>query len=497
MPDEINMHKAVEGKDDSFRMATTNAPAEEHHELPSPEEIGGKSRDIRTISYFAVAGCSAANFSDGYQQQIATNVNVIFAHMYGSLYTNDDKTRISNSLIVGQVLGIMLLGFITDGFSRKAGMVFTSALVVVGSLMATLALKVETLGVSNMLWYLTVVRGLAGVGVGGEFPSGASAACEGMEDYNPSKRGPIYVMATTFVTCWGGPVCIFVYLMTLMGSNNNLQTSYVAVNAISVILPLFVFLFRLRMEDSNLFQRSNFKSTKTARIPLRLILKKYWVRLVGTSAAFFIYDFVNFPNSVMSSTIIDSLVPGKSLQTVALWQLILSLMTLPGVFVGIFLVNSLGRRWTGILGFGGYLLVGLIVGCSYAEITKVIPAFVVMYGLMQSLGHMGPGSTLGLVSTESFPTAIRGVCYAISAAFGKAGAAVGTEVFTPIQENLGQRWTFFFAAIFGVMGMIVYWFLIKDMTKEDLLDQDEEFEAYLKENGWEGDMKGALIEEKA
>lgn len=254
-------------------------------------------------------------------------------------------------------------------------------------------------------------------------------------------------------------MCIFVYLMTLMGSNNNLQTSYVAVNAISVILPLFVFLFRLRMEDSNLFQRSNFKSTKSARIPLRLIVKKYWVRLVGTSAAFFIYDFVNFPNSVMSSTIIDSLVPGKSLQTVALWQLILSLMTLPGVFVGMFLVNSLGRRWTGILGFGGYLLIGLIVGCSYAEITKVIPAFVVMYGLMQSLGHMGPGSTLGLVSTESFPTAIRGVCYAISAAFGKAGAAVGTEVFTPIEENLGQRWTFFFAAIFGAMGMIVYWYV--------------------------------------
>lgn len=280
-----------------------------------------------------------------------------------------------------------------------------------------------------------------------------------MEDYDPSKRGPVYVIATTFVTCWGGPVCVFVYLMTLIASNNDLYTAYVAVNAISIFLPLFVFLFRLRMEDSKLFQRSNFKATKAARIPLRLIVKKYWVRLVGTCGAFFLYDFINFPNSIMSSTIISSLVPGSDLQTVALWQLILALMTLPGVFVGIFLVNRLGRRWTGILGFGGYLLVGLIVGCSYAEITKVIPAFVVMYGLMQSLGHMGPGATLGLVSTESYPTAIRGVCYAISAAFGKAGAAVGTEVFTPIKENLGQRWTFFFAAIFGAIGMVVYWYV--------------------------------------
>lgn len=273
----------------------------------------------------------------------------------------------------------------------------------------------------------------------------------------PSRRGPVFVAATTFITCWGGPVCIFVYLMTLLGSNDNLHTAYVAVNAISVLLPLFVFLFRLRMQDSKIFQRSNFKFTKTTKIPFRLILKRYWLRLVGTSGAFFLYDFVNFPNSIMSSTIINSLVPGKSLQTVALWQLILSLMTLPGVFVGIFLVNRLGRRWTGILGFGGYLLIGLIVGASYHEITQVIPAFVVMYGLMQSLGHMGPGSTLGLVSTESFPTAARGVCYAISAAFGKAGAAVGTEAFTPISENLGQRWTFFIAAIVGAIGMLVYW----------------------------------------
>ncbi|KAG6358564.1 hypothetical protein INS49_012081 [Diaporthe citri] len=454
----------------------------------APLDGGGGRKSSRTTSIFAVAGCTAANFSDGYQQHVASTVNVIFAHMLGNQYTSDDKTRISNALIVGQVFGILLLGFVTDWWSRKAGMVFTSSLVVIGSLMATLALRVERLGVENMLWYLTIVRGMAGVGVGGEFPAGAAAACEGMEDYKPKSRGPVFVCATTFITCWGGPVCVFVYLMTLIASNNNLDTTYIAVNAVSVILPLFVFMFRLRMQDSRLFQRSNFKSTKTVRIPLRLIFKRYWVRLLGTGGAFFIYDFVNFPNSIMSSTIINSLVPGKALQTVAMWQLILSLMTLPGVFVGIFLVNKLGRRWTGILGFGGYLLVGLIVGCSFAQITEVIPAFVVMYGLMQSLGHMGPGATLGLVSTESYPTAIRGVCYAISAALGKAGAAVGTEVFTPIKENFGQRWTFFFAAVFGAVGMAVYWFMIEDMTQADLLAEDKAFEIYLKDNGWEDEM---------
>lgn len=103
-------------------------------------------------------------------------MNVIFKHMYGSAYTAADQTRISNSLIVGQILGIILLGFVTDGWSRKAGMVFTSSLVVIGSLMATLALEVQHLGVDSMLWYLTIARGIAGVGVGGEFPAGATVS---------------------------------------------------------------------------------------------------------------------------------------------------------------------------------------------------------------------------------------------------------------------------------------------------------------------------------
>ena len=56
------------------------------------------------------------------------------------------------------------------------------------------------------------------------------------------------------------------------------------------------------------------------------------------------------PNSIMSSVVINSLVPGKNVRVVALWQLYLALMPVPGVLVGAWLVNKIGRRWTGILG---------------------------------------------------------------------------------------------------------------------------------------------------
>ena len=46
---------------------------------------------------------------------------------------------------------------------------------------------------------------------------------------------------------------------------------------------------------------------------------------------------------------------------------------------------------------------------------------------------------LGLVSAESYATPVRGTCYGLSAAIGKTGAAIGTQAFTPIQNNLGKR----------------------------------------------------------
>lgn len=107
---------------------------------------------------------------------------------------------------------------------------------------------------------------------------------------------------------------------------------------------------------------------------------------------------------------------------------------------------------------------------------------------MQSSGNLGPGDMLGLLSSESYATAVRGTCYGFSAAIGKTGAAIGTEVFTPIQDHLGKRWTFIIAAICGVVGVLVTWIFVKDVRGDDLANEDEQFRAYLVRHGWNGEM---------
>ena len=204
----------------------------------------------------------------------------------------------------------------------------------------------------------------------------------------------------------------------------------------------------------------------------------------------FIYDFVTFPNGVFSGLILSNVVgtTGNVIQKTAEWQLLLGALALPGVFLGALLCDKLGRKNVMMLGFSGYIVFGLIIGCAYDKIVKITPLFIVFYGLMLSSGNFGPGDMLGLLSSESYATAVRGTCYGFSAAVGKAGAAIGVEVFTPIETHLGKRWTFIIAAICGLCGILVTYFFVPNVTGEDLAINDEKFRAYLVRNGWKGMM---------
>lgn len=65
---------------------------------------------------------------------------------------------------------------------------------------------------------------------------------------------------------------------------------------------------------------------------------------------------------------------------------------------------------------------------------------------------------------------------------------MGVQAFQPIEDNLGVRWTFIIAAICGVVGILVTFFFVRDLTGEDLAIGDREFSAYLARNGWHGAM---------
>ncbi|KAE8153796.1 MFS general substrate transporter [Aspergillus avenaceus] len=477
--------ESAEKRQDGPVLDDPTAPKTEAVVLGSELETGVSPKTYRPRKWqsnLTVFSCYIANFSDGFQNGLANPTNVIFKHLLGKDgYPSEMKTRISNSLLVGAILGVLALGYTSDMFSRRAGLLFTSGLVVVGTLMSTLALQVHPS--PNMLWYFVIVRGITGFGVGGEYPPSAAAGLEESDDFRRRLRGPIFVSFTTLMATSAAPIQLIVYLICLKASNNNLPVTFHALYSIATIMPAIILVLRFFMADSTLFHYSNFKSQRKPPRFYFLLAKRYWWRLFTISLAFFLYDFINFPNSIMSSTIISSLVKNNNIQTTAIWQVILAALPVPGVVIGAWLTNAIGRRNTGLLGFAGYTVLGFIIGGTFSKLSKNMAAFVVLYGLLQAFGHMGPGATIGLISSESFPTAMRGMGYSIATAFGRTGAAVGTQCFTPLQEAAGNSATFYLAGGVAILGMIVYC-LIPESGKLDLEEEDRMLEKYMAENGY-------------
>ena len=63
--------------------------------------------------------------------------NVILAKEYPKQYTASVKTRVSNSLLVGEIFGQIVVGLTCDYLGRKFAIILTTFMIVFGAILAT------------------------------------------------------------------------------------------------------------------------------------------------------------------------------------------------------------------------------------------------------------------------------------------------------------------------------------------------------------------------
>lgn len=97
------------------------------------------------------------------QNNLMTMSNVLFKKEYPAQYTSVVSTRVSNSLLVGAILGQLTIGLTCDYLGRKTAIILTTMLIVVGGILATAA---HGTTIDGMFWMLLVARGIVGFGVG-------------------------------------------------------------------------------------------------------------------------------------------------------------------------------------------------------------------------------------------------------------------------------------------------------------------------------------------
>ncbi|KAM0265690.1 hypothetical protein ACHAQJ_000124 [Trichoderma viride] len=461
------------------------------------EEYYSKASVLTTVLFSGLAIGSAS-----YNAAVTDNVIYFLGIIYPDDLTDSIYSHLINAFLIGPIIGMLFFGVIVDQLGRKTGAVATTILLILGIVMSVAAHGASPKG---LLWMLIIARGVAGVGAGGEYPVAGALAVEATDESRQYRkhRGFIFAMLGSLSSrlgyVWGTLVPLL--LMLCVGHRESTypiiwrysiiwRTSF----ALGVIPPLGIFFFRMRMAVATAYRKS---AMRKQRVPYWLALRRYYRPLIGASASWFLYNFISFPFGTFGSTIIgDSNVEQTDIQSIG-WIVIINCFYLPGPFLGGYLSDKIGRRQTMALGFGLQAILGFILGGAIGPIQKIFPLFVVLYGIFLTLGAMGPESTVLLTACECFPTSIRGQMMGLVSAFGKAGEAIGIQVFWAIIHKYttirpyydggidkGNRVAFLIGSAFAVLGALVAFFVIPDVSRR-LEDEDAAWKAYLADHGFE------------
>ena len=116
------MASPAEKKDTSIAVSTTADPANSKRQIidasfaPAPEDDPAapsrevSSRKQRFSDLFTIFCAGFALISDGYQNSLMTMTNVVLKKEYKKQYTSPVSTRVSNALLVGEILGQIVVG---------------------------------------------------------------------------------------------------------------------------------------------------------------------------------------------------------------------------------------------------------------------------------------------------------------------------------------------------------------------------------------------------
>ncbi|KAJ3575504.1 hypothetical protein NP233_g1045 [Leucocoprinus birnbaumii] len=491
-----------------------------------------------------VGGCGSS-VSLGYSNGVINNVNTLLTRIYGSdkIEAHNYGTTLRSLTFAGTVVGMLLFGWLSDKMGRKFGMMSATGIVAFFALLSAASSGAHG-SLTGMLAMLSAMRFMIGIGIGAEYPCGSVSAAEQSEEENVYKfaQHRWVAMSTYNMIVWGFVFAAFVPLVLFwIFGNDHLRAIWRLSLGLGAVPAMVVFIWRLSMDEPTRYKKD---SMKRARIPYKLVIKRYWVSLTAVSVIWFIYDFIVYPFDIYSTTILNNITGGSdSLAVIFGWNVVINPMKpyegsrylFPsaykfelvthihdtGAIGGAFLLDFLDPKWT-LLAIQIFALVvqsvvGFLMAGLYKPLTDHIAAFAVIYGIFQSLGGVGPGNCTILLAAKQSSTAVRGQYYGVAAATGKLGAFVGTWVFPPmidgeadyalssydpltiiaassafggpksVRGNTGPFWV---ASGLSLLNAIITYFWVNPMTHDGLIEEDKAFREYLEKNGYDTSMMG-------
>ena len=397
----------------------------------------------------------------------------------GDFHLSWQSSLLTSSSLVGALCGQLGLGYAADRLGRRRLLLISGALTTLGCVGSALAMDDGKPGHSLLWTTLITCRFIMGIGIGGEYPLSASHAAEHAKDGKESGNR----LTSTFFFMGVGPVIapLVVLACQLGGASAGFTWRFAflfggAASAGALALRWF------HATDSH-----RFKAVKAARernkeeaaaatgrgepaaaasaaaaagheVGTTRVLRTYWRPILGTAGSWFLYDIVDYGLGLYSDDVVavlglESVTGGNRTAATTLGVLLVNLIALPGPLLTLWLLPRLGRKHTQQLGVGCMLGLYVIFAFSLSSPAQVAahPQLIVfLFGLATLADALGPGACTYVIPGELFPTCARATCHGLSAAAGKAGAALGASSFGTLLRASGLRGTFSVSALLAV-----------------------------------------------
>jgi len=367
------------------------------------------------------------------------------------------------STIVGYPVGMIIFGPLSDMIGRRACMIITGILAVVGAVGSTFAWNMDA---------LIAFRVMIGIGAGGEYPLAACHTAEGGEKTSVARNlGILYLTASvgkffaplvtlTMVSIWPtnpndcpGPNCH-------QENNAKVWRGTFAVAAVVAVIMLCLRLVTTR--DANATARRNTSSTMN-------LVCKYWKPLISTALCWAFYDIVEYG---LGNNQVSILSNGEhSVKKSLTESMITNCFVLLGIVLGTIGVSNFPMKYCQ---FSGLLLLAVFNGINAAIGGSVGNSLKVVFYILQAASQGFPGITTIAIPAEIYPSQVKGACHGISAMTGKLGAIAGTDFFARLKKQAnGQATIFWWVVAASVCGATITAIFTPRYTQKSLLKMED------------------------
>jgi len=298
--------------------------------------------------------------------------------------------------------GAWLWGILADRIGRTKAMIFGILFYATGTLLCGLA--------PNVLW-LGVFRVIVGLGVGGEWGTGAALLAETWPASLRAKA--LAFMQSGFAVGYALGALVTALVMPHFGWRGVFFVGFVP-----ALITLWI---RTAVKEPELWQRMQRqeRETLTGKVGLTGGLTRsvaggsfgeLWTRpFIRTTIGLFLYGFLSLfayyavftwlPGYM--ATPVEKGGPGLSIVKSATWMMVIQMGALVGYITYGYLADWIGRRWSSVF----YLIIGAIMVPLFVTIRE--PSLLLVAGPILALGGHGYVAGFGTIAGELYPTRMR------------------------------------------------------------------------------------------